>query len=109
MTTSMLSRSRYHWTMIHSSNDIGIVTIDAIKNELSNLYNNKVMQFVSTIPDGTNVITTKWVFALKRNKFNKVIKYKARLVARGDKQIYGLDYEIVYSPTLGIACITPFN
>jgi len=54
------------------------------------------MQFVSTIPDGTNVIATKWVFALKRNKFNEIIKYKARLVARGDKQIYGLDYDIVY-------------
>ena len=85
--------------------DDKIKWIEAIKNELNNLYNNKVMQFVSTIPDGTNVIATKWVFALKRNKFNEIIKYKARLVARGDKQIYGLDYDIVYSPTLDIACI----
>jgi len=63
------------------------------------------MTFVKTIPKNANLIATQWVFAIKRNKFNKIIRYKARIVARGDKQKYGVDYIIIYSPTLDIACI----
>ena len=77
----------------------------AIQKELKNLYDNHVMTFVKTIPKNANLISTQWVFAIKRNKFNEIIKFKARLVARGDLQIYGLDYTIVYSPTLDIICI----
>jgi len=77
----------------------------AIKNELDNLYKNNVMTFIKSIPDNHNVIATKWIFAIKRNKNNEIIKYKARLVARGDKQIHGIDYSIIYSPTLDIVCI----
>ncbi len=77
----------------------------AIENELKNLYKNHVMTFVKTIPKDANLISTQWVFAIKRNKFNEIIKFKARIVARGDLQIYGLDYVVVYSPTLDIICI----
>jgi len=77
----------------------------AIQVELENLYKNNVMTFVKTIPKNANIISTQWVFAIKRDKLNEIIRYKARLVAHGDKQIYGVDYIIIYSPTLDMACI----
>jgi len=36
--------------------------INAIKDELNNLYSNK-MTFASKVPPGKNIISTKWVFA----------------------------------------------
>ncbi len=79
--------------------------LKAIHDELKNLYDNHVMTFVKTIPKNANLISTQWVFAIKRNNLNEIIKFKARIVARGDLQIYGLDYTIAYSPTLDIICI----
>ena len=78
---------------------------NAINKELNNLYNNKVMKFVKNVPNNTNIISTRWVFAIKRDSNNKISVYKARLVAKGYKQKYGIDYDIIYSPTLDIVCI----
>ena len=38
------------------------------------------------------VFGRKWVFALKRNEFGEVEKFKARLVALGYRQKYAVDY-----------------
>jgi len=64
--------------------------INAIKDELNNLYSNKIMTFVSKVPPGKNIISTKWVFATKRDSNNFIYKYKARLVARGFRQKWGI-------------------
>ena len=74
--------------------------LKAIKDELSNLYNNKTMTFVKFVPKNKNIITTKWAFSVKKDANNHIIKFKARLVARGYDQIFGIDYELTYSPTL---------
>ena len=74
--------------------------LTAIKNELDNLYANKIMTFTKRIPKNTNIISSKWVFTVKRDENNNITKYKARLVARGYKQQKGIDYDITYSPTL---------
>ena len=58
------------------------------------------MTFVRHIPNNKSVITTKWVFATKRDKNNNISKYKALLVARGFTQKYGTDFDLTYSPTL---------
>jgi len=72
----------------------------AIDDELCNLYSNNIMVFVKVIPKGRKVISTKWVFAIKRDENNNILKYKARLVARGFTQIFGTDFDLTYSPTL---------
>jgi hypothetical protein len=76
--------------------------IEAINDELNNLYSNNIMTFVKNVPKNKNIITTKWVFNTKRDSNNNIYKYKARLVARGFKQKWGIDYELTYSPTLNI-------
>jgi len=60
------------------------------------------MTFTKNIPKNTNVITTKWVFSIKRDSNGNITRYKARLVARGFDQIHGIDFILTYSPTLNI-------
>ena len=42
-------------------------------------------------------IEYKWVFVYKQNEKNKIIRYKARLVAQGFSQRPGIDYEETYA------------
>ena len=43
------------------------------------------------IPPNTKPISTRWVYKIKKND-DKTLSYKARLVARGFEQLYGLNY-----------------
>lgn len=47
---------------------------------------------------GARVISTKWVFSLKRDSEGAVIGHKARMVARGFTQRAGVDYHECYAP-----------
>ena len=51
------------------------------------------------LPDGVNLVSCKWVFAVK-SKDGFVIRFKARLVARGFSQQYGVDFTETYSPVV---------
>jgi len=58
------------------------------------------MTFVKFVPKNKNIITTKWVFSVEKDANNNIIKFKARLVACGYDQIFIIDYELTYSPSL---------
>ena len=51
-------------------------------------------------PPHKNVVTCKWVYKLKRHSDGFIAKYKARLMARGYLQQYGLDYDETFSPVV---------
>ena len=63
----------------------------AMEEEMRSLKQNGTWDLES-IPD-QRPIPSKWVFALKRDENGRVTRYKARLVARGDRQRAGIDYE----------------
>uniref|UniRef100_A0AAV1UXT6 Uncharacterized protein n=1 Tax=Peronospora matthiolae TaxID=2874970 RepID=A0AAV1UXT6_9STRA len=44
------------------------------------------------VPPATNMLTTMWVDAVKANEQGEVIRLKAQLVARGDKQREGVGF-----------------
>ena len=45
-----------------------------------------------------NILTSTWVFKVKRNQNNEITEFRARLCARGDRQKYGIDYKQTFSP-----------
>ena len=71
----------------------------AINEELESLIRNGTWDVVPK-PTGRDVITCKWVFKIKRNAEGDIERYKARLVARGFSQKYGVDYDEVFAPVV---------
>jgi hypothetical protein len=51
-------------------------------------------------PREANLVTSKWVFTAKYNTDGSLQKLKARLVARGFLQKYGVDFEDTFAPTV---------
>ena len=56
-------------------------------------------------PTDKNVVSSKWVFCIKRKSDGTVEKYKAHLVARRFTQRFGVDYFDTYSPVARLASI----
>jgi hypothetical protein len=68
-------------------------------NEYNALLKNKTRYLVSP-KLGSNVIDCKWVYRIKKKADGTVDKYKTRLVAKGFKQRYSIDYEDMFSPVV---------
>ena len=54
---------------------------------------------------GTNVVSCKWVFKIKKNTVGEIDKYKVWLVTRGFTQQYGVDYNEIYTPVAHLASL----
>ncbi|GAA5917213.1 hypothetical protein JCM5296_005908 [Sporobolomyces johnsonii] len=57
------------------------------------------------LPAGRRAIAVKWVLLVKRDVDGRVIKYKARLVARGDMQVEGVDFDETFSSTVRLTTV----
>ncbi|XRB19945.1 reverse transcriptase [Pseudoscourfieldia marina] len=81
---------------------------EAMAKEINSLLDIKgTWKYVPREP-GMHVIQCKWVFKIKRLPDGSVDKFKARLVARGDKQVYGLDFDETYAPVVMYTTIRTF-
>ncbi|KAK8621651.1 hypothetical protein V6N13_081084 [Hibiscus sabdariffa] len=56
-------------------------------------------------PEGIKPIGCKWVFKKKTDMDGNVQTYKGRLVAKGFRQIHGIDYDETFSPVAMIKSI----
>ena len=72
-----------------------------MKEELLSLQKNKTWELVH-LPRGKKAVGCKWVFTVKQTPEGKVDRYKARLVARGYSQTYGIDYDETFAPVAKI-------
>ena len=61
----------------------------AMKKELNSLKSNNTWNLVK-LPSNYKPLNTRWVYKLK--KFDNFYEFKARFVAKGYEQLYGLDY-----------------
>jgi hypothetical protein len=69
----------------------------AMTNELHALIQNETWHLTSPSP-GINIIDCEWGFRLKQKPDGSIDRYKARLVTKGFKQQYGIDYADTFSP-----------
>jgi hypothetical protein len=77
---------------------------EAMDCEFGALVKNKTWYLVPP-KKGTDVIDCKWVYKIKRKANDSLDRYEARLVAKGLKQQYGIDYEEIFSHVLKSATI----
>ena len=66
--------------------------------EIDAIRRNKIWELVE-LPRGKKDIDVKWVYKTKLNLQGEVDKYKARLVLKGYKQKFGMNYK-KYLPRL---------
>jgi hypothetical protein len=76
----------------------------AMNNEIDALQRNKMWHLVPR-KQGANLIDCKWVYKVKRKADGSINRYKPRLVVKGFKKRYGIDYEDTFSPVVKTATI----
>ena len=70
-----------------------------MKDEINSLEKNNTW-ILTKPPPNSAVIGNMWVFKVKQTITGKVQRFKARLVARGDKQIKGVNYDQTQAPVI---------
>lgn len=70
---------------------------EAMMEELEALRKNKTQE-LAYLPKGKKAVSCKWIYTVKQNPEGKIERYKARLVARGYSQTYGIDYDETFAP-----------
>jgi hypothetical protein len=71
----------------------------AMVAEHASIVQHNTFELVPLPHPAPNLVSSRWVFAVKE-KDGFVVRFKARLVARGFTQQHGVDYEQTYSPVL---------
>ncbi|XP_066969103.1 uncharacterized protein [Macrobrachium rosenbergii] len=79
----------------------------AMNEEIQSYIENNVWDLVDK-PVGKKVVKCKWVFKIKRNCDGDVAKFKARLVAVGCSQKYGIDFLDTYAPVVRYSMLRLF-
>ncbi|GAA0187190.1 transmembrane signal receptor [Lithospermum erythrorhizon] len=74
------------------------------KAEYTTLMHNQTWDLVPP-NEAHNVIGCKWIFRVKLNPDGTIERHKARLVAQGFKQQYGIDFTQTFSPVIKPATI----
>ena len=69
----------------------------ALADELQALHENHTWTTVK-LPRGKKAVGSRWVYKTKFNSDGTIERHKARLVARGFTQTYGVDYKETFAP-----------
>ena len=70
--------------------------IKAMQDEYNSLIENHTWEVVPR-PTDRKVLSSRWVFKRKLGPDGTILKHKARFVARGFTQVYGLDFDETYA------------
>ena len=68
----------------------------AMEEEMTALEKNGTWE-MGPLPAGMKLVGSRWVFTIKYHSDGSIARYKARLVARGHTQSYGIDYNETFA------------
>lgn len=72
----------------------------AVDAEITAIERNETWELCD-LPKGQKTIGVKWIYKTKLKENGEVDKHNARLVAKGYKQEFGVDYKEVFAPVAG--------
>ena len=80
---------------------------EAIDKELAGLIAIRTWDLIpaTSVPRGSNLMNCHYVFDVKRLRDGTVDKFKARLVADGNTQKYGVDYDRIFATVVKTSTI----
>ncbi|GFU41007.1 retrovirus-related Pol polyprotein from transposon RE1 [Trichonephila clavipes] len=81
---------------------------DAMDKEINVMMERKVWDLVDH-PDNIKILENRWVYTIKYDENNKIVRYKARLVARGNTQLRGESFDEVFSPVINFTIVRLFS
>ena len=70
--------------------------LEAMRSEIRSMYENKVWTLINLLDD-QQAMLNKWIFKRKTDTDSSVTTYKARIVAKGFRQVQGVDYDEIFS------------
>ncbi|CAN1152028.1 Retrovirus-related Pol polyprotein from transposon TNT 1-94, partial [Linum perenne] len=77
---------------------------EAVRDEIQALEKNNTWSLVM-LPPGKKTVDCKWIFSIKYKADGSIERFKARLVARGFTQSYGIDYEETFAPVAKLSTV----
>ncbi|GFV87416.1 copia protein [Trichonephila clavipes] len=80
---------------------------DAMDKEINVMKERKVWDLVDH-PDNIKILENRWVYTIKYDENDKIVRYKARLVARGNTQLRGESFDEVFSPVINFTIVRLF-
>ena len=78
--------------------------LEACRQEIAAHQRNRTWELVE-LPNGKRVIGSRWTFVLKLNADGTIKRFKARFVAQGFTQTFGLDFLNTYAPVVGMSTV----
>jgi hypothetical protein len=78
--------------------------IDAMNDEIKNLGEKKTWT-LTDLPPGKHAIGCKWVYRIKKDGTGQIERYRARVVAKGFYQIFGIDFDKTFAPVIRIESV----
>ncbi|KAK8954179.1 hypothetical protein KSP39_PZI002872 [Platanthera zijinensis] len=79
----------------------------AMEEEIEMVEKNDTWQLVQK-PKDKHILNLKWVYKAKQNEEGEIVKYKARIVAKGYTQRQGIDFHETFAPVVRMESIRAF-
>ncbi|GAA5982386.1 hypothetical protein JCM11641_006966 [Rhodosporidiobolus odoratus] len=92
--------ARPDWAKFRLALEVELAVLYAMKTVVGGMKDG-----LMDLPAGKKAIPLKWVLVIKRDGEGRIVKYKARLVARGDRQVGGVDYDKTHSSTVRLTTV----